>query len=106
MVPLVDFMPQPDTRVESMGAKTIPGVFLGYHIHPGGLWSGDYLVADLASFKTDCDAAKSKVKIHRAKEVVPNHSGKFIFPVALWRTRSDSYVNQTRGGLPIQKCLT
>ena len=43
---LVDFMPQPDTRVESIGAKTIPGVFLGYHVHPGGVWSGDYYVAD------------------------------------------------------------
>ena len=99
-------MPQPDTKVESMGAKTIPGVFLGYHIHPGGLWSGDYLVADLAPFKTDCDVAKSKGTIHRVKELVPNHSGKFIFPAAYWRKKSDSSVSQTRGALPIQKCLT
>ena len=44
---LVDFMPQPDVRVESMGPKTLPGVFIGYHVNPGGEWSGDYLVADL-----------------------------------------------------------
>ena len=67
---LVDFMPQPETRVDSMGAKTIPGVFVGYHIQPGGLWNGDYLVADLAPFREDCDVAKSKVKIHRTKEIV------------------------------------
>ncbi len=42
----VDFMPQNDTKIESMGGKIIPGVFIGYHIHAGGLWSGDYLVAD------------------------------------------------------------
>ncbi len=48
---LVDFMPQNDTRVESMGAKTIPGVFIGYHVHAGGLWSGDYYVAALAPFR-------------------------------------------------------
>ena len=42
---LVDFAPQPDTKIEAMGAKTLPGIFMGYHVHPGGLWSGDYLVA-------------------------------------------------------------
>jgi hypothetical protein len=67
---LVDFMPQNDTRMESMGAKTIVGVFIGYHVHAGGLWSGDYLVADLAPFRQDCDVVKSVVKIHRIKEVV------------------------------------
>ena len=50
---LVDFMPQNDVKVESMGPKTIPGVFIGYHVHAGGLWSGDYLVADYSpSVKT------------------------------------------------------
>ena len=82
---MVDFMPQPDTKVVSMGAKTIPGVFIGYRIQPGGLWSGDYLVADLAPFREDCDVAKSKVKIHRIKEVLRNRSGLYDFPVAQWR---------------------
>ncbi len=50
---LVDFMPQPDTKVVSMGSKTIPGVFIGCHVHPGGLWSGDYLVADYSPFTKD-----------------------------------------------------
>ncbi len=68
-----------------MGAKTIPGVFLGYHVHAGGLWSGDYYVAALSPFRANCDEVKSKVKIHRIKEVVTNHSGKFKFPVAVWR---------------------
>ena len=64
---LVDFMPQIDTKVESMGAKTIPGVFIGYRAHAGGIWSGDYLVADYSPFRKSCDVVKSKLKIHRIK---------------------------------------
>ncbi len=75
---LVDFMPQPDTKVASMGAKTIPGIFLGYHVHAGGLWSGDYLVAERDPFRQDCDVARSKVKIYRINEVVIDRSGKFV----------------------------
>ena len=78
-------MPQPDTKVESMGSKTIRGIFIGYHVPAGGLWSGDYLVADLAPFRKDCDVTRSKVKVHRIKEVVKNHTGKSTFPVARWR---------------------
>ena len=70
-----------------MGAKTISGVFIGYHIQPGGLWSGDYIVADLAPFRLDCDVAKSKVKIHRIKEVLPSRHGLFNFPVARCRQK-------------------
>ena len=69
---LVDFMPQPDTKLVSMGAKTLPGVFIGYHVQAGGLWHGDYLVADRAPFRENGDVAKSKVKIHIIQEVVKN----------------------------------
>ena len=41
---LVDFMPQSDMKLESMGTSTILGVFVGYHVHARGLCSG--LVAD------------------------------------------------------------
>ena len=68
-----------------MGAKSIPGVFVGCRIHPGGLWSGDYLVAELAPFRKNYDVARSKVKIHRIREVVTNRAGKFAYPVAKWR---------------------
>ena len=81
-------MPQPDTKVVSMGAKTIPGVFVGYHIHPGGLWSGDYLVAELAPFRKNYDATRAKVKVHRIREVVTNHTGEFRYPVAEWRMKA------------------
>jgi hypothetical protein len=62
-------------------------VFIGYHIHPGGVWSGDYLVAELAPLRKNFDVVKSKIKIHRIKEVVTNHTGKFTFPVAELRQK-------------------
>jgi hypothetical protein len=95
---LCDFMPQPDTKVESIGPKTLPGVFIGYHIHPGGLWSNDYLVAELSSFRGNYNVAWSKVKVHRVREVVTNHTGKFSFPVARWRRTE--LLNYQEHGLP------
>ncbi len=82
---LVDFMPQPDVKVASMGPKTIPVIFIGYHVNPGWEWSGDYLVAGLEYFRADPDVPRNQVKIHRIKEVVPNTDGKLLFPVAAWR---------------------
>ena len=82
---LVDFMPQNDIKIESFGSTTIQGIFLGYHIQPGGLWSGDYIVADYEPFKKDCDVLESRVKIHRIKEVLKNPSNTFTFLVAEMR---------------------
>ncbi len=56
-------------------------MFLGYHVHAGGFWSGDYIVADYAPFKKDCDATPAKVKVHRIKEALSNLSGIYVFPV-------------------------
>ncbi len=50
---LVDFMLQNDVKLESIGNKTIQGVFIGYHVRAGGLWSGDYFVAEYAPFMKD-----------------------------------------------------
>ena len=93
---LVNFMPKPDVRVESMGPKTLPGVFVGYHVNPGGEWSGDYLVADLEYFRKNPDVPRSKVKIHRIKEVVPNLDGAFVFPVAVLASRAAAQRRQLR----------
>ena len=47
--------------------RTLPGVFLGWHMHPGGIWSGDYLVAAL----DDLLSGQGHVRVFRIKEVVP-----------------------------------
>ena len=56
-------MPQSDMKLASVGSTTLRGVFIGSHVHAGGLWSGDYIVADYEPFKKDCDVATSKVSI-------------------------------------------
>ena len=76
------------TKVAAMGSKTRPVICIGCHVHAGGLWRGDYIVADPQTFRRDDSIKRSKVKIHRIKEVCPNHKGKFVFPVARWRRKA------------------
>ena len=45
---------------------------VGYHFLPGGIWSGDYLVAELDALLHNIDDApypQGKVRVHRVKEV-------------------------------------
>ncbi len=100
----VDFMPQPDTKLDAMGGRTMPGVFVGCHTHAGGIWSGDYLVADYAQFKTDCDVGRAKVNVHRANEVVKNLSGQFIFSVA--ERRRERALKEEDFGVPYRTART
>ena len=67
---LVDFLPPEQLRktLPKMGTATTPGVFLGWKLHPGGKWSGDYLCSPLC----DWDNAKThgkKVRVIRTKIV-------------------------------------
>ena len=50
---LVDFMPLPSLvpQLPKSAGRTVPGVLLGYVLLPGGLWSGDFLVAPLSEFR-------------------------------------------------------
>ncbi len=82
---LVEFMPQNDMNIESIGSKTLQEIFLGYHVQSGGLWSCDYIVADYEPFKDNCAALESRVKTHRIKEVLKSLNGVFTFPVAEMR---------------------
>ena len=75
---LVTYMPQSVTADEkdSFEPTRVPGIFVGWHMHPGGIWSGDYLVADYVAIKNDIDIGPRMsgggphgAKIHRTKEV-------------------------------------
>ena len=51
---LVDYIPD-TTRGRWKGKhkfspKGVPGVFLGWHLHVGHMWRGEYYVADLQDF--------------------------------------------------------
>ena len=50
----VDFLPaskEDRAAVHAVGAKTIPGIFAGYHQKVGGQWSGDLYVVSLADIR-------------------------------------------------------
>jgi hypothetical protein len=49
---LIDFLPSPvgATRDGKFAPNTEPGVFLGYCVHPGGIWRKAYYVASLRDF--------------------------------------------------------
>ena len=49
---LIEYRPaKPDRqKLAKMEPRSVPGLFLGWYIQPGGRWTGDYLVAPLDSF--------------------------------------------------------
>lgn len=58
---------------------------MGYELHPGVKWGGDYLVAELISFEdVDCRTPVSGyqvVHVHRTKEVIVDMKDKARFPL-------------------------
>ena len=54
-----------------------PGLFLGYRLEPGGLWKGDYLVADLEHIQRGL----RKPSIHQVKRIWKNPEKPYVFPM-------------------------
>eukprot|EP00959_Pyramimonas_sp_CCMP1952_P460988 9480801-Pyramimonas_sp.AAC.1 len=51
---------------------------MGYHLHSGGRWSGEYLLLDTATCAKNPDG--ELCHLHRVKDIIiPN--GKFTYPV-------------------------
>ena len=52
---IIDFRPCPTRAIyKPIGkfqTKAVPGIFLGYHLGPGGKWSKDYYVAEISAFQ-------------------------------------------------------
>ena len=88
---LVEYHPitaKDQSRIHQFGKKVLPGLFLGYALHAGGIWKGDVLVADLEELET-MDASEIYSKRLNAKEVIfPKENGKFIFPIADGRIKT------------------
>ena len=47
--------------------RTVPGVFVGWHLDPGCSWRGDYLVIPLTSFQ---QSGRKSYQAHRIKELI------------------------------------
>ena len=83
---LVDFVPQPDVAEHQpkFDAATVPGVFLGYILRPGGAFKGDYRVADLRVFEEydlKRDAKRKRFKVQTTKTIWLPKDGSISFPL-------------------------
>ena len=56
--------------------RTVPGIFVGWHLEPGYSFRGDYLVLPLTMFQV---TGRKKYKAHRIKELV--HFDEVQFPL-------------------------
>ena len=66
----------------SSAQKSLPGIFLGYALSAGGIWTGDIMVADIEELE-EMDASELHARRLNAKEVLtPQRSGNFFLPVA------------------------
>ena len=85
---LVDFMltPFPQNTTAPFAPKMVPGLIGGYAVHPGGRWSGDYLVYEYAPFQKEpyMTMGQARKYLHRIKEVRDHLSptGQRRFPLA------------------------
>jgi hypothetical protein len=75
---LVDFR-RSNTRdpVGKFTPKAVAGIFLGYHLQPGGKWSGDYIVVELQELKAQ--RHYKHASIQRVKEAAK--PCEFAFPL-------------------------
>ena len=86
----IEYKPSSDREVsmlQKFGPKTRKGILVGYHLHNGGRWSGDYLVVDSHALKTS--SSTETAYAHRVKEIV--HDGIITFPArdgSLWELDS------------------
>jgi hypothetical protein len=80
---LIDFKPMKTREKESakFDPKGVPGIFLGYKLHPGGKWKSEYLVAELHEFDDMDDVANGRVSIQTVREIYFPIGGKPTFPL-------------------------
>jgi len=77
----IDFLPIPvQEKNPKFGPRAIPGVFLGYHVLPGGKWKGDILAASLEDFRRAAETPGTVVRVHRIKEMTLEHGAPIEFP--------------------------
>ena len=78
-----------------MDDRTRKGLLVGYHVQPGGLWSGDYLVVDWEILQQHPDATPGQCRIHRVSDIFCDVA-KFEFPLAEYRKIEERVVKLPR----------
>ena len=75
-------------RLHQFGLKVLPGMFLGYALHAGGIWKGDIMVADVEELET-MDATELHARRLNAKEVLtPMKGDHFYIPGRTWNSQN------------------
>ena len=81
---LVEYIPNKAKAkaLPKFDTATRPGLMLGYHVHPGGRWSKDYLIADLDDFRGKLGDTR-KVRVFRVPDVIfdPENEDNLKFPL-------------------------
>jgi len=90
----VEFLPvaNPNDKNKTFEAKTRVGLFVGYHVQPGGRWTGDYLVVEFEALRYSPDLPPSSCKVHRTSEVVNFKPTALHFPLADYRRLEEKTV--------------
>ena len=81
--------------LHKMAPRSIPGVFVGWHVEPGCTWGGDYLVIPLAAFKSP---GRKMYNSHRIKELVSFDPMDFPLQAALIEDRHGVKATKKAGG--------
>ena len=80
---LIDFKPAPtrDLKDAKFEPKSIPGLFLGYHLHSGGRWKGEFLVCPLSDFAKGgrAEDANERYTPQRVREVYRDLKEPIVF---------------------------
>ena len=94
-------MPVPDPNKEpgAFDSRTKAGLRVGYHRQPGGLFSGDYIIAEYDAFRLRPDVKPSnrqEIMIHRTKEMIipPGESFVPVFPLVLYRAEQQKITDE------------
>ena len=81
---LIDYLPSKNKeQKESVvwDSRGRAGIFLGWHLQPGGKWKNEYYVADLTGFnRRNPNDLKSSVRVAKAQRVNVTASEKWTFP--------------------------
>jgi hypothetical protein len=81
---LIDFKPSPvkEKIVSKFEPRSVPGLFIGWILQPGGKFKGDYLVISLEDMKSLLQKPKNaRIFVQRIKEIYHNEDEGFIFPL-------------------------
>ena len=79
----VDFLPPPNLkdRLPLFGPSAVPGVFMGWHMHPGGHWSRDYFVGYLPDLESINDGKSKRLHVYRVRDIVFDNKATVAFPL-------------------------